>query len=289
MIKKNKKIHPVKSRKAGAAKPLFNRVKFLIGKAVSHRIGIVMRGENLSPKVSDSDPKITGVRPLQVKPLDESKEAKFTARILNQFLEKSHSILKDHPLNKKRKKQGLLPANYILVRGAGTFKEISSFEQKYGLKSCCIAGGSLYKGLGKYLGMDLIEVKGATGLPDTNLRGKFLAAKRAMPKCDFIYCHIKAPDNLAEDGNFRGKRDFIKEIDKKITALMNLKNVLLVITADHSTCSLLKRHCAQAIPILIYGDGVNGIKKFSEKACKSGKLGKIKQLDLMPKILELAQ
>jgi len=28
MIKKNKKIHPVKSRKAGAAKPQFNRVKF---------------------------------------------------------------------------------------------------------------------------------------------------------------------------------------------------------------------------------------------------------------------
>ena len=276
-------------------------VKFLIGKSISHRIGIVMRPcldsvlslgarvVDLSPKISDSDPKITQVRPVQITALDSSKEAKFTARILNQFLAKAHSILKDHPLNKKREKQGLLPANYILVREAGTFKEISSFEQKYGLKSCCIAGGSLYKGLGKYLGMDLIEVKGATGLPDTNLRGKFLAAKRAMPKCDFIYCHIKAPDNLAEDGNFRGKRDFIKEIDKKITALMNLKNVLLVITADHSTCSLFKRHCAQAIPILIYGDGVNGIKKFSEKACKSGKLGKIKQLDLMPKILELAQ
>ena len=107
-------------------------VKFLIGKSISHRIGIVMRPcldsvlslgarvVDLSPKISDSDPKITQVRPVQITALDSSKEAKFTARILNQFLAKAHSILKDHPLNKKRKKQGLLPANYILVRGAGT-------------------------------------------------------------------------------------------------------------------------------------------------------------------------
>lgn len=276
-------------------------VKFLIGKAISHRIGIVMRPcpdrvlslgtrvVDLSPKISDGDPKKAKVKPLKIRPLDSSKEAKFTARILNQFLAKAQSILEDHPLNKKREKQGKLPANYILVRGAGTFKRISSFEQKYRVSACCIAGGFLYKGLGKYLGMDLIEVERATGLPDTNLRGKFLAAKKALSKYDFIYCHIKAPDNLAEDGNFRGKRDFIEEIDKKITTLINLKNVLLVITADHSTCSLGKRHCAQAIPILIFGDGVDSVKEFSEKACQRGSLGKFRQLELMPKLLTLAK
>ena len=274
-------------------------VKFLIGKGVSHRIGMVMRpcldavlslGKrilDLSPKISDGDPKITGVRPRQIRPLNSSKEAKFTARILNQFLAKTHSILKDHPLNKKRERQGENPANYILVRGAGSFKKIQNFYNKYKLKAGCIAGGTLYKGIGKYLGMDLIEVKGSTGLPNTDLQGKLLAAKKAFKNHDFIYCHIKAPDNLAEDGDFQGKRDFIEKIDKNLKPLLSLKNVLIVVTADHSTCCGLKRHCSEPIPLLIYGQGQDSVKEFSERACKEGKLGKIKQLDLMKKILAL--
>ena len=276
-------------------------VKFLIGKGVGHRIGIIMRPcqntvkslgqrvENLSPKISDSDPKVTGVRPLEIKPLDKSSEAKFTARILNQFLKKAESILKNHPLNKKRGKQGKLPANYILVRGAGTFKKIPSFYQKYKLKACCIAGGSLYKGIGKFLGMDLIESRKFTGLPNTDLRAKFLTAKKALLKYDFVFCHIKAVDNLAEDGNFRGKKEFIEKIDKNFYALVHGCKSLIVVTGDHSTCSLLKKHCSKPIPILIFGNQKDKIKEFSEKACKEGGLGRIKQLNLMAKILELAK
>jgi len=261
--------------------------KFLIGKAVSHRIGIVVRGKNLSSKISSNDPKKEKVKPLKIKPLDKSKAARFSAKILNQFLKKAHSILKDHPLNKKREKSGLLPANFILVRGAGMPKSTVSFYGKYGLKSCCIAGGTLYKGLGKFLGMDLIEVKRATGLPNTNLRGKFLAVKKALKKYDFVFCHIKAPDNLAEDGNFRGKRDFLEEIDKKITTLMNLKDTLLILTGDHSTCSLKKRHCSLPLPILIYKRNIkpDSVCYFNEKACQKGRLGKILQLNLMKRIL----
>lgn len=258
-------------------------VKFLIGKAVSHRVGIVMRGENLSSKISDGDPKINWVRPRPIKPLDKTEKAKFTAEILNQFLAKAHSILKKHPLNKKRK----LPANYLLVRGAGKLKKIKSFKEKYKLKSASIAGGTLYKGIGKFLGMEEIKVKGANGLPSTNLYGKFRAAKKALLEYDFVFCHIKAADNLAEDGDFFGKRDFIEKIDKSIRVLKNLKETLIVVTADHSTCSLLKRHCFQPSPILIFGEEKDLVKEFSEKTCKKGKLGKFKALDLMSKISKL--
>ena len=270
-------------------------VKFLIKKAFSHRIGIVMRGEKLSSEISDGDPKIIGVQPLKIKALDKSKKAKFTAKVLNEFLKRAHFILKNHPLNKKRK----LPANYILVRGAGKLKKFLAFSKKYKLKSCCIAGGTLYKGIGKYLGMDLIQAEGANGLQNTNLKGKILAAKKALKKYNFIFCHIKAADNLAEDGNFLGKEEFIEKIDKNIKPLLGLKNTLIAITADHSTCSELKRHCVEPIPILIYGTpptllppasrapGKNGVQKFSEKACQKGKFGKIKQINLMKKILEL--
>ena len=251
-------------------------IKFILKKSYGHRAVLVLRGKNISPAIPDNDPQKVGER------------VRKTAKILDEFLNKTHQILENHPLNKKRIKNGLLPANYLLVRGAGQFKETPSFNKKYGFNSCCIAGGALYKGIAKILGMDLIKVKGATGFSNTNLKGKFLTAKNALRKYDFIFLHIKATDSLAEDGNFFGKKEFIEKIDKNLKPLVNLKNVLIVITADHSTCSLLKRHCSEPIPILIYGSGKNGVRKFSERACKKGKLGEINQLDLMSKILKLA-
>lgn len=289
-------------------------VKFLIKKAVSHRVGIVMRGDDLSPRISDGDPKKVGVRPLKIVPREKSREAVFTARIFNEFLERCRVILKKHPLNRRRGK----PANFILVRGAGSLKEIPFFRKKYKMKACCIAGGALYKGIGKFLGMDIIKIKGANALPTTNLREKFNAVKKALEKYDFVFCHIKAADNLAEDGDFRGKKDFIEKIDKNLTPILlsrnmknseinkehepvgrvrmsKIKNTLIVITADHSTCSILKRHCLEPIPILIYSKEIRAkeekkeLGRFSEKACKKGKLGKINQLDLLPVILQIAR
>lgn len=280
-------------------------VKFLIKKGVSHRIAIVIRGRGLSPKISDSDPKLIEARPLSVRALDKSKEAKFTARILSQFLERCRVILKKHPLNRRREK----PANFILVRGAGSLKDIPSFFEKYKTESCCVAGGALYKGIGKFLGMDIIKTRGANALPTTNLRGKFLAAKKALEKpapyrpagsgtgagYDFVFCHIKAADNLAEDGDFRGKKKFIEKIDQNLTPLLKIKNTLIVVTADHSTCSILKRHCFEPMPILIYSKEIRTkeekkeLGRFSENACKKGKLGKINQLDLLPAILQIAR
>jgi len=267
--------------------------KILIKKAVSHRIGIIIKSKRKLEIVSQNDPKKVGVEPLKIYPQG------FTAKILNEFLEKTHQIFKNHPLNKKRERQGKLPANYILFRGAGKLKKIKKFKEKYGLKSAFIAGGALYKGIGRYLGMEEIKVKGANALPNTNLRGKILAAKNGLRKYDFIFCHIKAADNLAEDGNFLSKKEFIGKIDKSIKPLLNLKDNLIAVTADHSTCSILKSHCKIPIPILIYSNGAKKLARlsfaeqklsgFSEKECQRGKLGKIKQIDLMKKILKYAR
>jgi len=268
---------------------VIDNVKFLVQSAGGHRIGIVLRGKKLSSNISDGDPHYgkLGKRAKRIIPLDKSRKAKFTAQVLNKFLEKAHLILKNHALNKKREKMGLPPANYILTRGASSLIKIPSFKKKYNLKACCVAGKFLYQQIGKILGMDLIKVKGANGKPNTNLRGKVEAAKAALKKYDFVFLHIKATDSLAEDGNFRGKKRFIEKIDKNLKPLLKLKDALIVVTADHSTCSLLKRHCKEPIPILIHGAGRDSVKEFSEKACKKGKLGSLKQLKLMSKILEL--
>jgi 2,3-bisphosphoglycerate-independent phosphoglycerate mutase len=260
-------------------------IKFLVKKSYGHRAVLILRGKGLSGNIKDSDPHKAGVRINKVFPKDKSKKAIFTAQILNEFLEKTYQILKKHQLNKKRIKSGKLPANYLLIRGAGQFRKIPSFYQKYRLKACCIAGGALYKGVAKILEMKVIVVKGATGFPTTNLKGKFESVRKSLKKYDFVFCHIKAADSLSEDGNFKGKKKFIEKIDNNIKRIINLKNTIIVITADHSTCSLLKSHCKEPVPVLIFGGENDKVKKFSENECKQGKIGKINQLNLMKKVL----
>lgn len=262
-----------------------NGVKFLLKKSLSYRAVLILRGKNLSKEITDGDPHETGKKVLKIKP--KIKKAGITAKVLNEFLERAHQILENHPFNKKRKKRGLPVANYLLVRGAGQFKKTPSFRKRYKLSAACVAGGPLYKGIAKILGMDLIKVRGATGLLNTNLKGKFLAVKKALKKYGFIFCHIKAADSLAEDGNFRAKKEFIEKIDRNLKSIFGLKNILIIVTADHSTCCGLKRHCSMPVPILVYGSKIkpDRVNEFSEKACKKGKLGRIKQLNLMPQIL----
>lgn len=265
-------------------------VKFLIEKSLGHRAVLLLRGKNISSAIGGGDvDKKTGIKAKKIIPLDKSEKAKFTADVLNEFIKEVHKRLENHPLNKKRKRQGLLPANYLLLRGAGQFKETPSFSKKYNLKAGCIAAGHVYRGVAKVLGMDLINVIGATGNTDTNLKGKVSAIKRSLKKYDFIFCHIKATDILSENGDCFGKMKFIEKIDKSIRPLLNLKDTVVVITADHSTCCEMKRHCKDLIPVLIYSSS-DDLKepriKFSEKACKKGGLGKFKQINLMKKILK---
>lgn len=289
---------------------VIDKIRFLIKEAGQHRLALVMRQSSsqkrhlLSDQVCDSDPHYSylGKKARKILPLAGIspdtrlyQRARFTSNVLNKFLEKAHQILQKHPLNTKRRKQGKLPANYILLRGASSLKKIASFKKKYHLRASCVAGKLLYQQIALALGMHLIKVKGANGTITTNLRGKFLAAKEALAKYDFVFLHIKATDTLAEDGDFRGKRDFIEKIDRELKNVIpknsqtkqgKTNKFLIVITTDHATCSKLKRHCQGLLPVLIWGNGQDRVKQFSEKACQKGGLGKINALELMPIIIQ---
>jgi 2,3-bisphosphoglycerate-independent phosphoglycerate mutase len=268
-------------------------IKFIVKPAGQHRIGIAMRGKGLSSKISDGDPHYSalGTKITKIKPLSKSKAAVFTANVLNEFLKETHEVFKKHPFNKKRKKSGLLPANYVLTRGPSSVFKIPTFKQKYGLKACCIAGKLLYKGIGEALGMELIKVKGANGLSSSDIGAKVAAAKKSFKKYDFVFLHIKAIDTFGEDGDFLGKKKFIAKVDKSIKPFKTLKDTVIVVTSDHSTCCDLKRHCKEPIPVLIYNPNKlkdNNISGFSEKECRKKGFSKIKQTALMQKVLRLA-
>ncbi len=264
-------------------------VKFIVKPGTAHRLAIVMRGKGLSANISDSDPHKTGVRPLAVRALDDSKEARFSASVLNEFLKKAHSVLSAHPLNKERKKKGLPEANIVLVRGAGMFKPVQSFEERFGMKACCIAGAGLYKGIARFLGMDVLEVKGATGKANTDIKAKVNAAIKALQTYDFVFLHIKGCDIFGHDGDASGKKKFIERIDSALKPLLKLKDTLIVITADHSTPCCMKDHSGDAVPVLIAGPSVrsDSVSKFEERSCINGYYRFNSGLELMNEILNL--
>lgn len=279
---------------------VIEKVRFIVKPVYDHRLVIIMRGKGLSEKISDTDDKqIKKIK--KTRALVKNKRAEKTARILNQFLDRAKSILENHPLNKKRIRKGQPPANFILTRSAGKMKKVMSFKEKWGLRPGCLSHGALYRGIGKYLGMDIIadgtsdislnaiKKSGGDPLSSVFIKNKFLAAKKALANYDFIFCHIKGADLLAEDGQAKGKKEFIETIDKQLPILENLKSVLLVVTADHATSSRQKSHAALPIPILIYpARKGRPNQKFTERDCRKGNLGEVQNLKILPLVLKIA-
>jgi 2,3-bisphosphoglycerate-independent phosphoglycerate mutase len=264
-------------------------VEFILKAGTEHRAGLILRGKGLSLKTSNNHSHKTGIKPKKIIALDKTEQANFTAEILNQYLEQAHKILQNHSENEKREKKGLLSANYLIFRGGGEYKKVISFDKKYGLKSCCIAGTGLYKGFGKFLGMKIIKVKGATGGKVTDIKAKFLAAKKNLKNYNFIFVHVKATDLFGHDGDAEGKKQCLEKIDKELKILMKEK-CLLSITGDHSTPCSVYDHSGDPVPILFSGKSVrtDTNAKFGERVCAKGGLGRMQGWQIMPEILNLS-
>jgi len=254
-------------------------------------------GHELSPKITDVDPHELGFPILKSQPFEgldevERKKAESTAKVLNEILIDAYKFLRNHPINKEREKKGLPIANALLVRGAGIVKKLESFRERWGYKAAFIAAGPLYRGVALSLGMDPIEVEGATGLPNTNIRGKLEGITRALKQgYDFVFVHIKATDNLSHSKKPKEKAEFIKKVDEALSVLNDiLDEAVIAITGDHSTSSVRGKHVGLPVPILIhspYGRPDEN-KYFNERACEKGGLGVINGNEVMPLLLDLS-
>jgi len=257
--------------------------------STEHRGTLILRGDGLSPAVSDTDPHSSEPLPLlESIPQNNSQAAKKTARIVNEVIRESRSRLASHPLNKQREKEGRLPANVILTRGAGVYEKVESLKDRYGIRSCCIAGSALYKGVAKYVGMEIIKVPGATGRIDTDIEAKAKAARQALKEFDFVFVHVKGADNASHDGNLEGKLLMIEKVDKLVQILCQ-EAIYLIVTADHSTPLSLKRHSSDPVPVLFYGKGArrDKVKFFDEISTACGCLGHLTGVELNRAIMDL--
>ena len=138
-------------------------VEVIFKESVEHRAALVLRGENLDHRIGEVDPHVENVAYYECKPLPEAADdphAIRTARIVNEFVARSFEILDSHPVNQKRREEGLPPANAALPRGVGTAVELGNFEARYHLHGAMIVEVDLVRGLGEYLAMDVIDVPG---------------------------------------------------------------------------------------------------------------------------------
>ena len=259
-------------------------IKIFLKNTTQHRCAVVMEGEQLSRYVSDVDTHEAGDFVRKCKPLQDGEAEQKTVAIVNKFVKMSYELLNEHPVNAERRRKGELPANIILLRGAGSYESITSIKDRFGFKAACVAGASLYKGVAKYLGMNILPVEGATGKSDTNLNNKAEAALQALKGHNFVFVHVKDADNSGHDGDFEGKKNIIERVDEELVAQLKDADAYIAVTGDHSTPVTLKRHCGDPVPLLIKGEGVrkDDVKTFDEFSVASGGLCRIRGVDLMP-------
>ena len=200
--------------------------------------------------------------------------------VLLDMMKKSYEILKDHPINVERKKQGLNPANSAWFWGAGTRPALASFEEKTGKKGVMISAVDLLKGIAVGADMDRIIVEGANGGLHTNSEGKADAAIHALLEdgYDFAYVHVEAPDEMGHMGSMTDKITAIENVDGRVVARITEamdqsgEDYRLMILPDHPTPICVRTHTSEPVPYMIYDSrkAIDGIHTYNEKeAAKS--------------------
>lgn len=210
-----------------------------------------------------------------------------------ELMKKSVAVLENHPVNIKRKQNGLKPANSAWFWGEGKRPNLELFKDKFGLNGAVVSAVDLIRGIGRLSGMKVAAVDGATGYIDTNFEGKAVAAIEAFDNgCDFVFVHLEAPDECGHRGETENKIKAIEMIDEKILSPIysylssSNEHYKILIMPDHPTPIATKTHSPSPVPFMIYDSEkkFNGCKFTEENAEKMNNYIADSR-DLMPKFI----
>lgn len=223
-------------------------------------------------------------------------EARETAELLRDLVIRSQALLKDHPLNLQRVKEGKEPANSIWPWGGGYRPAMAPLASRFPdiQRGAVITAVDLIRGIGRYAGLRVIDVEGATGLYDTNYEGKAQAALEALKTDDFVYLHLEASDEAGHDGNLALKLKTVRDIDNRLLApILEQMNgfeepLCVALLPDHPTPVKLRTHTADPIPFCIYYPGIepDEVQTFDEEACKNGSYGLLYEDDFIVELMK---
>lgn len=232
-----------------------------------HRVLVVLRGQGLDPRVTDTDPQAPGFPPRRSEPLDPA--ANRTAELVAELDAQVRAALRDEP-----------KANGLLLRGFDTHRELPSFPDRYGLRAAAIAAYPMYRGVARLVGMDVVA------RPDT-LDEQLAAMREAWPDFDYFFLHHKATDTAGEDGDRARKIAAIEQLDRRLPDLLDLSPDVLVVTADHATPTQMASHSWHPVPVVMRtarGER-DEVERFGERWCRFGHLGLRPTTHLMPIML----
>lgn len=255
---------------------------------------VVLRGE-VAPEITDGNPIYEG-RPLMLIQPQAGYEAnpavQRTCQTLNAYCLWAFDQLSRHPLNKKRLKRGLPPLNAVGLQRAGRYQPVEPLARRWGLRTLALASGPLYRGLCRYLGLDLAPTFD-TSQPEADLRQRLQLAKEATDY-DLVYIHTKAPDVAAHTKNPWQKKRVIELLDRAFAYALNHlvtePQLVLAITADHSTNSQgAMIHSGETVPLTIIGSYArrDAVSRFDEVSCAAGSLGLVRGPELIYLLLNL--
>lgn len=240
-------------------------VEFFIEPVKEHRFAWIMRAPELGAALSDTDPLTTGVKPLEVRPLDGRSGR--AASFANEFIRQAGNLL-----------AGQAPANYILLRGFDKLPHVPTYPEMFRLRAAAIAVNGMYRGVARLAGMEVLSLPGVT------LADEFSALEQHWQEYDFFYLHYKKTDTCGESGDFAGKVRAIEEFDAQVPRLLTLEPDVIIVGGDHSSPATLRAHSWHPVPLLLYGKHVrpDGIAEFGESTCARGSLGLIPARQVMP-------
>jgi len=247
---------------------------------------MALKGDNLSQKVLAPPPSIEETA-TRVKPLEENVDAKSTSMMINSIIKESHNILM-----RLKGNSGLsCPANILIPWGVGRRLRPEHFKSRYGLKAACIAGSPLAKGIGIMLGMTVPKVEGATGYADTDTDAKAEATLEMCRGNDYVLLHVGGPDEASHDGDPASKVKIISKLDNmlgRILTELKLEDNLIILLADHTTSTTLRKHTVHPTPIVIAGMHVipDEVRKYDEQSVANGSLRRIPMKKVMSTITE---
>ncbi len=200
------------------------------------------------------------------------------ADVLLSLMERSRAVLADHPVNVKRRANGLAPATQAWLWGQGTRPKVKTYAELFGFKGVVVSAVDLVKGLGVLCDLSVPDVEGATGWIDTNCENKVAAALEGLEHGDFAYVHLEAPDEAGHQGDAAKKVGAIEMFDERIVGpifegLKKFGDFRVLISPDHATPVALKTHTPDPVPFIFFDSQVHtatvGVRRYTENEAKA--------------------
>ena len=228
-----------------------------------YKFVLVLRGNGLGERVGDTDPQHVGRAPLD--PSSDSNDSNKTATAVKAFTSAARDVL-----------GGRDKGNMVLLRGFSKLPHLPSFPQAYGLSPAAVAAYTMYQGLARLVGMEVLPT-GETFVDELD------TVHRHFSDYDFFFLHYKPADTAGEDGDFESKVARLEELDALIPRIMDIDPDTLIVAGDHSTPAIMAGHSWHPVPLLVHSKWTKGegISEFSERGCGAGSLGQIPATSVM--------